>query len=227
MNARILVIDDEEDIRNLVVELLGRAGFDVQQAADGRAGLRALHAAPPDLVLLDVSMPELDGWQTLERIRDLSDVPVLMVTARGEELERVRGLKAGADDYVTKPFGMDELLARIRAAIRRSSITDEAPSVATDDFVVDLAAHRVSRTDGRDVSLTPTEWLLVEVLVRNRDRLVTQRQLLNEVWGPNAADQSHYLRVYMAHLRHKLEKDPARPRYLVTEPGVGYRLLTE
>src|SRR5712691_6623326 len=139
MNARILVIDDEEDIRNLVVELLGRAGFDVQQAADGRAGLRALHAAPPDLVLLDVSMPELDGWQTLERIRDLSDVPVLMVTARGEELERVRGLKAGADDYVTKPFGRQELVARVEALLRRAaSRPGDQPAESYGDSLVTI-----------------------------------------------------------------------------------------
>src|SRR5438093_10114212 len=177
--ARVLVIDDDGDIRRLVADLLGRAGFSVEQAEDGRAGLRALHRTPPDLVVLDVSMPELDGWETLERIRDLSEVPVLMLTARGDELERVRGLNAGADDYVVKPFGRQELVARVEALLRRSSAEGgDTHDVYSDPRLTIDFAQRSVMFDGRDVSLTPLEFTLLSAFVRNPRQVLSRDQLL-------------------------------------------------
>jgi two-component system, OmpR family, KDP operon response regulator KdpE len=180
----ILVVDDDPDIRGLLRELLDRRGFSVAEAGDGQEALRVFFDQRPDLVVLDVAMPGLDGWQTLERIRELSDVPVVMLTARATELEKTRGLRAGADDYVTKPFGMAELLARLRAAVRRATPADpEDLVIATESFTVDLAAKKVN-CGGSDIRLTPAEWHVLEFLVRNSGRLVTQKQLLQEVWGP-------------------------------------------
>jgi len=164
----------------------------------------------------------MNGLDVCRELRNESDVPILMLTARDAEVDRVLGLQLGADDYVTKPFGMDELLARLRAAVRRASPAPDEPVVTTTDFTVDLAAKRVIK-DGVDIRLTPTEWQLLEVLVRNRGRLVTQKQLLQDVWGPAYGSESNYLRVYVAQLRRKLEQEPSRPRYLLTEPGMGYR----
>lgn len=183
-SARVLVIDDDADIRRLVAELLRRAGLLVEQAEDGRAGLRALHNTPPDLVVLDVSMPDLDGWETLERIRDLSEVPVLMLTARGAELERVRGLKAGADDYVVKPFGRQELVARVQALLRRAGPGAVEPQAryADDRLTIDFAQRAVT-FDGADVSLTPLEFKLLAAFVRNPRQVLSRDQLLELVWG--------------------------------------------
>jgi two-component system KDP operon response regulator KdpE len=181
--------------------------------------------AHPAVVVLDLGLPDLDGIEVLAGIRGWSAVPVIVLSARSTSTEKVAALDAGADDYVTKPFGMDELLARIRAAVRRaapSAGVRDVDVVTTDDFVVELAAHRVLRGDGM-VRLTPTEWSLLELLVRNPGKLVPQKQLLTEVWGPAYEHETHYLRVYLAQLRRKLEPDPAHPRYLITEPGVGYR----
>src|SRR6266566_4757175 len=177
--ARVLVIDDDADIRRLVAELLGRAGLSVEQAENGRSGLRALHRTPPDLVVLDVQMPELDGWQTLERIRDLSDVPVIMLTARGDELERVRGLRAGADDYVTKPFGRQELVARVQALLRRSGARTREPAESYSDGLVTIDFGQRSVTySGRDVALTPLEFKLLSTLVRHPRQVLSRNQLL-------------------------------------------------
>ena len=210
MSARILVIDDEEDIRNLLDELLRRAGHEVEQAPDGRAGLRALHASRPDLVLLDVSMPELDGWQTLERIRDLTDVPVLMLTARGDELERVRGLKAGADDYVTKPFGRQELLARVEALLRRaaSKPREEQRETYSDALLTIDFAQRAVTFDGRDVPLTPLEFKLLAAFV-----------LLELVWGDAYGVSPDQVKIYVGYLRRKLGAELP----LETVRGFGYR----
>jgi two-component system KDP operon response regulator KdpE len=174
------------------------------------------------LVIVDLGLPDMDGVQVVEGVRGWSAVPVIVLSARHLEQAKVQALDAGADDYVTKPFGMDELLARVRAALRRTAPAAEAPVVRTESFTVDLAARRVTR-DGTDVRLTPTEWHVLEVLVRNAGKLVTQRQLLQEVWGPRYESETNYLRVYLAQLRAKLEPDPSRPRYLLTEPGMGYR----
>src|SRR6266568_5737496 len=210
MNApRVLVVDDDDDIRGLVVELLQRAGLDVDQANDGRAGLRAFHQSPPDLVLLDVSMPGLDGWQTLERIRDLSDVPVMMVTARGEELKRVRGLKAGADDYVTKPFGRQELVARVEALLRRAASRpgDERPETYADERITIDFAQRAVTYEGRDVSLTPLEFKLLAAFVRHPRQVLSREQLLELVWGDAYGVSTDQVKLYVGYLRRKLDPD--------------------
>jgi len=223
--SRVLVVDDEPQIRKTLEVNLRARRYDVDLASTGEEALELAARHHPDVVILDLGLPGIDGIDVVRGLRGWSQVPIVILSVREREADKVAALDAGADDYVTKPFGMDELLARIRAAIRRSSITDETASVATEDFVVDLAAHRVSRTDGHDVSLTPTEWLLVEVLVRNRDRLVTQRQLLQQVWGPAYERETNYLRSYMATIRRKLEPNPSQPRYFRTEPGVGVRFV--
>jgi len=221
--TRILVVDDDPALlRALRINLTAR-GYTVDVAPDGTRALAAAAKHPPDLVIVDLGLPDLDGVEVIEGIRGWLPVPVIVLSARHLEQSKVRALDGGADDYVTKPFGMDELLARIRAALRRASpAVAEAPVTTTDAFTIDLAARRVTR-DGADIRLTPTEWHLLEVLVRNPGRLVSQRQLLQEVWGPRYESETNYLRVYIAQLRAKLEPDPARPRYLITEPGMGYR----
>jgi DNA-binding response OmpR family regulator len=223
--ARVLVIDDDDDIRGLVVELLERAGLTVEQAPDGRAGLRAFHRSPADLVVLDVSMPELDGWETLERIRDLSDVPVIMLTARGAELERVRGLQAGADDYMVKPFGRQELIARVQALLRRARATgggDRQDSYADDRLTIDYAQRAVTY-DGRDVSLTPLEFKLLSAFVRHPRQVLSRAQLLELVWGDAYGVSGDQVKLYVGYLRRKL--DPEKPDEVPIETvrGFGYR----
>jgi two-component system KDP operon response regulator KdpE len=221
--TRVLVVDDEASIlRALRINLTAR-NYEVSTAADGATGLAAAARQRPDVIILDLGLPDVDGCEVIKGIRGWSSVPIIVLSVRERESQKVAALDAGADDYVTKPFGMDELLARLRAAIRRASPGADEPVVVTGDFTVDLAAKRVSRAGDGVVRLTPTEWQLLETLVRNRSRLVTQRQLLQDVWGPAYATESNYLRVYMAQLRRKLEPDPSRPRYLLTEPGMGYR----
>jgi two-component system, OmpR family, KDP operon response regulator KdpE len=220
--TKVLVIDDEEPIlRALRINLTARA-YQVSTATDGTSGLAAMARDRPDVLILDLGLPDMDGTEVIRGVRGWTTTPIIVLSAWGQESQKVAALDAGADDYVTKPFGMDELLARLRAAVRRASPAPEAPVVSTGDFTVDLADKRVTR-DGQDVRLTPTEWQLLEVLVRHSGRLVTQRQLLAEVWGPGYQNEAHYLRVYMANLRRKLEPDPSAPRYLLTEPGIGYR----
>src|ERR671931_1602023 len=225
--ARVLVIDDDADIRGLVAELLGRAGMTVEQAADGRAGLRALHQAPPDVVVLDVSMPDLDGWQTLERIRDLSDVPVLMLTGRGAELERVRGLQAGADDYVVKPFGRQELVARVQALLRRSAGrgAEQQDTYADERLSIDFAQRSVT-FDGRDVSLTPLEFKLLSAFVRNPRQVLSRDQLLELVWGSSYGVSGDQVKLYVGYLRRKLDPDAPDRAPIETERGFGYRYKT-
>jgi DNA-binding response OmpR family regulator len=221
--ARILVVDDDPDIRQLVAELLGRAGHDVEQAPDGRSGLRALHASSPDLVLLDVSMPDLDGWQTLERIRDLTDVPVIMLTARGQELERVRGLQAGADDYVTKPFGRQELVARVQALLRRSgSRTPQTETYADSLVMIDFAQRAVSYA-GREVTLTPLEFKLLSAFVRHPRQVLSREQLLELVWGDSFGVAGDQVKLYVGYLRRKLDPDAPDAVPIETVRGFGYR----
>jgi two-component system KDP operon response regulator KdpE len=221
---RILVVDDDRQLlRALRINLTAR-GYDVVSAPDGATALAAASRQPPELVVLDLGLPDMDGVEVVEGLRGWSTVPVIVLSARDQEASKVRALDAGADDYVTKPFGMDELLARVRAALRRGTPVPQEPVVTTGAFTIDLAARRVTR-DGADVRLTPTEWHLLEVLVRNAGKLVPHRQLLQEVWGPKYESETNYLRVYLAQLRAKLEPDPARPRHLLTEPGMGYRFV--
>jgi two-component system KDP operon response regulator KdpE len=221
--SAVLVVDDDPAlVRALTINLKAR-GYEVHAAVTGSAALRLAAAHPPDAVVLDLGLPDLDGSEVIAGLRGWTDVPILVLSAREQSREKVAALDAGADDYVVKPFGMDELLARLRAAIRRGSATPSQPVVTTDEFTVDLSAGRVTATDGSDIRLTPTEWHLLEVLVRNAGRVVDHGRLLTEVWGPAYGEQTNYLRVYMATLRRKLEADAARPRHLLTESGRGYR----
>ncbi len=223
--ATVLVVDDEPQIvRALRINLTAR-GYKVITAHDGTAALKAVAETKPDVVVLDLGLPDLDGTEVIAGLRGWTTVPIIVLSARGDSADKVEALDAGADDYVTKPFGMDELLARLRAAVRRSAVTgaDDADAVVdTGSLSIDLAAKKVRR-DGEEVHLTKTEWGVLELLVRNRGRLVAQKQLLHEVWGPSYETESHYLRVYLAQLRRKLEREPSRPRHLLTEPGMGYR----
>src|SRR5277367_7116359 len=212
--TRVLVVDDEEPIlRALRINLTARK-YEVTTAADGATGLDVMARDRPDVVILDLGLPDMDGTEVIRGVRGWTSTPIIVLSAWGQESQKVAALDAGADDYVTKPFGMDELLARLRAAVRRASPAPDEPVVTTAEFTVDLARKRVTRA-GADVRLTPTEWQLLEVLVRNTDRLVTQRQLLQEVWGPGYQNEANYLRVYVASLRRKLEPDPSAPRYLL------------
>ncbi len=218
----MLVVDDEPQIRRALSVNLGARGYDVDLARDGEHALDLAPRTHPDVVVLDLGLPGMDGVEVIQGLRGWSQVPIIVLSVRDAEPDKVAALDAGADDYVTKPFGMDELLARLRAALRRTVPAEEEALVETADFTIDLAAKKVQR-DGEEVRLTPTEWHLVEVLVRNRGRLVAQRQLLREVWGPQYHDETNYLRVFMAQVRRKLEPEPAHPRYFITEPGMGYR----
>jgi two-component system, OmpR family, KDP operon response regulator KdpE len=221
-DSRVLVVDDEPPILRALATNLRARGYTVDVAPTGEEALALAARHRPDAVILDLGLPGISGIEVIEGLRGWTAVPVIILSAREAEQEKVAALDAGADDYVTKPFGMDELLARLRAALRRNAPAPESALVETGDFVVDLAAKRVRKADG-EVRLTPTEWGLVEVLVRNAGKLVSQRQLLQEVWGPQYGEETNYLRVHMAHIRRKLEPDPSRPRYFITEPGMGYR----
>ncbi|MDN3355047.1 response regulator [Actinomadura sp. DC4] len=220
--TRVLVVDDEPQIvRALRINLRAR-GYEVDAAPDGRTALDLAARRHPDVIVLDLGLPDMEGAEVIKGLRGWTSVPIIVLTARHASEEKVDTLDVGADDYVTKPFGMDELLARLRAAVRRAAPPEEDAVIATADFTVDLAAKKATR-DGADVRLTPTEWHVLEVLVRNAGRLVSQQQLLREVWGPSYANETGYLRVYLAQLRRKLEADPSRPTHLITEPGMGYR----
>lgn len=223
--TRVLVVEDDPQlVRALVINLKARQ-YGVDAAPDGATALRLAAARQPDVVLLDLGLPDMDGAEVIRGLRGWTRVPVLVLSARHSSDEKVAALDAGADDYITKPFSMDELLARLRAAVRRAEnapLTLDTTLVETDGFSIDLLAKKVVR-DGRDVRLTPTEWHLLEILVTNPGRLVTQKHLLQEVWGISQSSKTNYLRVYMAQLRRKLETDPSHPRYLITEPGMGYR----
>ncbi len=220
---RVLVVDDEPQILRGLSIILRNAGYSVTTAQSKAQALSMLAARPPDALVLDLVLPDGRGVDLCEELRGWSQIPVLVLSAVGDEREKVRALDAGADDYVTKPFGADELLARLRAMMRRSGDSRGDPEVQIGGLKIDFVDRRVSR-DGKLVHLTPIEYDLLCVLARHQGRLVTQRQLLQDVWGPEYSTETHYLRVHIAHIRAKLEPDPSRPRYIVTEPGVGYRL---
>lgn len=220
--TKILVVDDDHALlRALAINLRARH-FEVETASDGASALQRAGTFLPDAVVLDLGLPDIDGVEVVAGLRGWTDVPIIVLSARDSQWAKVDALDAGADDYVTKPFGMDELLARIRAALRRATPEPPAPVIRTESFTIDLAAKRVER-DGETVRLTPTEWHVLELLVRSPGRLVSQQQLLREVWGPHYEHETNYLRVYLAQLRRKLEPQPAHPRHLITEPGMGYR----
>ena len=221
-SARILLVEDDHPTRRAIASNLAAHGYRVDEAPDGAAALRQWEQARPDLILLDLGLPDTDGIAVVRQVRRDATTPIIILSARDLERDKVAALDAGADDYVTKPFGMDELLARLRAALRRTAPTEEEALIETEHFTVDLAAKRVTTANG-EVRLTPTEWHIVEMLVRNAGKLVTQRQLLQEVWGPQYEKETNYLRVYLAQIRNKLEPTPARPRYFITEARIGYR----
>ena len=224
--ARILLVDDEPAIVRAVRANLGSRGFRVDVAESGREALERVELHP-DLILLDLGLPDLDGLDLIRALRSRGRAPIIVLSARGAERDKVRALDLGADDYLTKPFGVEELLARIRVALRHTlrSGADE-PVFRTRGLTVDVEHRRVT-VDGEELHLTPTEYALLTALVRHADRVVTDAMLLQEVWGPEYGDEDHYLHVYVARLRKKLEPDPQKPRYIATEPGIGYRLLTE
>ena len=222
--TRVLVVDDEHPIlRALAVNLRAR-NYVVDLADNGTHALQVAANHPPDAVIVDLGLPGISGLEVIRGLRGWTETPIIVLSAREAESDKVAALDAGADDYVTKPFGINELLARLRAALRRATPSAEEPVITTPHFVVDLAAKRVQTNDG-EIRLTPTEWHVVEVLVRNAGRLVTGRKLVHDVWGPNYGDDTNSLRVHLANIRRKLEPDPAHPRYFVTDPGMGYRFF--
>jgi two-component system KDP operon response regulator KdpE len=229
LHPTILVIEDDPPLQKFLRVTLGTQDYNVIEAANGEQGLRHAATAQPDLIILDLGLPDIDGVEITKRLRQWSAVPIIVVSARGKEQDKVVALDAGADDYLTKPFGVGELLARVRVALRHLAAvnTDTGqPVFEVGTLRVDLASRQVT-VNGIQVHHTPNEFRLLTVLVKNAGRVLTQRQLLKEVWGPGSGDETHYLRVYMNQLRQKLEADAARPKFLLTEPGVGYRLLDE
>jgi two-component system KDP operon response regulator KdpE len=220
---RILVVDDEPGIVRALGINLKALGYQVEAAANGEEALRKAADHRPDAVILDLGLPGIDGIDVIRGLRGWSNVPIIVLSVREAEREKIAALDAGADDYVTKPFGMGELLARLRAALRRDLDPEiELPVIASDDFTIDLANKQVTKA-GKEIKLTPTEWAVVEILVRHQGKLVSQTQLLKEVWGPQYGEETNYLRVFIAQIRRKLEPQPSNPRYFLTEAGMGYR----
>ncbi len=221
---RLLVIDDEVQIRRLLQVTLASGGFEVHEAETGQLGLAEAAALQPEGVILDLGLPDMDGIEVLRRLREWSQTPVLVLTVRDKEQQKIAALDAGADDYLTKPFSGGELLARLRAILRRVRSANEPAIVQFGEIEVDLAT-RIVRRGGKEVHLTAKEYALLRLLVQHRGKVVTHRQILRELWGPNAEENTGYLRVYMLHLRQKLEVKPGQPRHLIIEPGIGYRLI--
>jgi two-component system KDP operon response regulator KdpE len=224
--SHILVVDDDRALLRALHITLSARGHDVRTAVDARTALDAAANQPPDLAIIDLGLPDMDGINIIAALRGWSTAPIIVLSARHGEPVKVNALDAGADDYITKPFGMGELLARVRAALRRATPAGDQPAVTTAAFTIDLAAKRVTTASG-EARLTPTEWHLLEILVRHAGKLVTHQQLLREVWGPKFESETGYLRVHLGNLRRKIEPDPAQPRYLRTEPGLGYRFLPD
>jgi len=225
----VVLIEDEPQIRRFLRATFSGQGYRFFEATTGADGLVEVASRQPDVVIVDLGLPDIDGLEVIRRLREWTEVPIIVLSARGQERDKVLALDAGADDYVSKPFGAGELLARIRVALRHTagaSHEGDDATFTTGDLVVDQLRRHVS-VNGKEVHLTPIEYKLLRTLVRHAGKVVTHQQLLREVWGPLHTDQAHYVRVYMAHLRHKLEAEPARPRYLLTEPGVGYRLAAD
>lgn len=222
--SRVLVVDDEKQILRALSTNLRARGYEVDTAATGEDALIAASKHKPDVVILDLGLPGIDGIEVIHALRGYSDVPILILSVRENESDKVMALDAGADDFITKPFGMDELIARLRAALRRGVKGEEIPVIENVDFTIDLVTKKILK--GKDqVKLTPTQWQIVEILVRNSGKLVTQHQLLQDVWGKDYEDETNYLRVFIAQIRSKLEPDPSKPKYFLTEPGMGYRFV--
>jgi len=224
MPTSILVVEDEADIRRFVRQALEHDGYHVHECGDGRRAVLDAGTRRPDLMIVDLGLPDMDGADVIREVRSFSQVPIIVLSARDNETDKVAALDAGADDYLSKPFGVAELLARVRASLRRIARTSESSLVVFGDVSVDVAARRVVRA-GEEVHLTQIEYRLLIALLSHPDRVLTQRHLLKEVWGPGHLEQGHYLRIYMGHLRQKLEADPTRPRHFKTETGIGYRFV--
>ncbi|MGC2063149.1 MAG: response regulator [Thermodesulfovibrionales bacterium] len=227
--ATVLLIEDESQMRRFLRITVQGHGYKFMEALSGQEGLSEVATRNPDIVLLDLGLPDMDGLEVTRRIREWSRVPIIVLSARDQEDDKIRALDAGADDYLTKPFGAGELMARIRVALRHLTMQNaggEEPVFTLANLRVDFSTRQVFR-DGKDVHVTPIEYKLLAVLIRYAGKVITHSQLMKEVWGPGYADQTHYLRIYMAQLRHKLEVDPARPRFFINEPGIGYRLRTD
>ena len=222
--ARVLVVDDETQILKLLRVALAGHGYQVLEAVTGQEGLRLAAVHRPDVIILDLGLPDIDGLEIVTRLRDWSTVPVIVLSAREQENDKIVALDTGADDYLTKPFGMGELLARIRAALRHASGAGNEPVLTFDDLTIDLSHRRVSVT-GVEVKLTPIEYDIIKNLAVHAGKVLTHRLLLRTIWGPSYENDTHYIRVYIGQLRRKIEANPSRPRHIITEPGVGYRLL--
>lgn len=223
---RILVVDDEKQIRRMLRAALEGYGYNIGEAASGREGLSQTSIFHPDVIILDLGLPDLDGIEVIQRLREWTQIPIIVLSVREHEDDKIKALDVGADDYVTKPFSMGELIARLRAAIRRTAKSEDSPIFAFGELSIDLA-HRNVTVRGEDIKLTPTEYEVLKYLAQQAGRVVTHRQLLLAVWGSNYQEHSQYLRVYIGQLRHKIETDPSQPAYIITEPGVGYRLITK
>jgi two-component system KDP operon response regulator KdpE len=222
--ARILIIDDEKQIRRMLKTALTGFGYDIAEASSGQEGLNQTTMFHPDLIILDLGLPDLDGVEVVRRLREWTEVPIIILSVREQENDKIKAFDAGADDYVTKPFGMGELLARIRVALRHAAKTEDEPVLTFGELTVDLARRRVILR-GEELKLTPTEYEILKHLALHAGKVVTHRQLLKAIWGPNYQDETHYLRIYIGQLRRKIEADPSQPSYIVTESGVGYRLV--
>jgi two-component system, OmpR family, KDP operon response regulator KdpE len=226
IGLRVLVVDDERAIRRYLRAALNAQGYTVYEASGGKEALKMVVADRPDLIILDLGLPDLDGVEVTRQLREWTHIPIIILSVREQENDKIDALDAGADDYLTKPFSSGELMARMRAALRRSMQTTSEPVFESDELKVDLARRQVT-VAGQEISLTPTEYDLLRILVQNAGRVLTQRQLLHQVWGGAYESEAHLLRVNMSNLRRKIEPDPTRPHYIITEPGVGYRLKTE
>jgi two-component system KDP operon response regulator KdpE len=220
-----LLVEDDDNLRRALTLTLRARGYQITDVASGRAAIDELSRHRFDVVILDLGLPDMDGVDVIRRVRSDSAIPIIVLSARRDEIDKVRALDAGADDYMTKPFGVDELLARVRAAVRRSGKGSEQRTIRTPDFVVDLGVKTVIDGDGQPIHLTPTEWGVLETLIKANGLLVSSGDLLSDVWGPGYDEQTNYLRVYVGQLRRKLEPDPSRPRYIITSPGIGYRFV--
>lgn len=222
--ARVLVVDDEKQIRRMLKAALEGYDYDVGEAASGREGLSQASIFHPDVIILDLGLPDLDGIEVITHLREWTQVPIIILSVREHENDKIRALDAGADDYLTKPFSMGELLARLRVVLRRAARSEDVPVLSFGELSVDLT-HRNVTIRGAEIKLTPTEYEVLKYLAQQAGKVVTHRQLLKAIWGANYQDESQYLRVYIGQLRRKIESDPSQPRYIITEPGVGYRLI--
>lgn len=224
--ARVLVIDDEKQIRRMLNIALTGNGYNIAEAATGNDGLNLAIVFHPDIIILDLGLPDCDGHEVISKLREWTQIPIIILSVREQESEKITALDAGADDYITKPFNIGELLARIRVAFRRSAKTVDEPILVFGEISLDIA-RRIVTLKGEELKLTPTEYEILKYMALKADRVVTQQQLLRAIWGPNHQEHTHYLRIYMGQLRHKIEADPTQPRYILTEAGIGYRLIKD